>query len=152
LNRRSSFESGTRGFRTKLPGLNYIVLATHTGLILSRRWPLGKQMIEISTENIRLLEVLSSSIMPPLVILVLSATATIGIWGLVGFWSFPPKIPDPYSIIAESTIGLAGLCVLIIIWRILFATIRIGLITDKREITVNFVWKRKAEALARYFI
>jgi len=132
--------------------LNYIVLATDTGLILVRRWPLGKQMIEISGENIRLLEVLSSSIMPPLVILVLLIASTIGVWGLIGFWSFPPRIPDPYLIIAESTIGLAGLCVLVIIWRILFATIRIGLITDKKEITVNFVWKKKAEALARYFI
>jgi len=146
------FRSSAPGFRTKLPGLNFIVLATDTGLILVRRWPLGKQVTEISSEKIRLLEVLSSSIMPPLVILVLSITATIGIWGLVGFWSFPPKIPDPYSIIAESTIGLAGLCVLVIIWRALFATMRIGLITDKKDITVNFVWKKKAEALARYFI
>jgi len=146
------FRSSAPGFRTKLPGLNFIVLATDTGLILVRRWPLGKQVTEISSEKIRLLEVLSSSIMPPLVILVLSITATIGIWGLVGFWSFPPKIPDPYSIIAESTIGLAGLCVLVIIWRALFATMRIGLITGKKDITVNFVWKKKAEALARYFI
>jgi len=152
LNRRALFRSSTPGFRTKLPGLNFIVLATDTGLILVRRWPLGKQVTEVSSEKIRLLEVLSSSIMPPLVILVLSITATIGIWGLVGFWSFPPKIPDPYSIIAESTIGLAGLCVLVIIWRALFATMRIGLITDKKDITVNFVWKKKAEALARYFI
>jgi len=90
--------------------------------------------------------------MPPLVILVLSIIATTGISGLIGFWSFPPKIPDSYSIIAESTIGLAGLCVLVIIWRILFATMRIGLITDRKEITVNFVWKKKAEALARYFV
>jgi len=132
--------------------LNYIVLAKDTGLILVGRWPLGKRMIEISSENIRLLEVLSSSIMPLLVILVLLIAATIGIWGLIGFWSFPPKIPHPYSIIAESTFGLAGLCVLVIIWRILFATMRIGLVTDKKEITVNFVPKKKAEAVARYFI
>jgi len=132
--------------------LNYIVLATDTGLILVRRWPLGKQMIEISSENIRLLEVLSSSIMPPLVILVLLIGASVGIWGLIGFWSFPPRIADPYSIIAESTICLTGLCVLVIILRILFATIRIGRVTDEKEITVNFVWKKKAEALARYFI
>jgi len=132
--------------------LNYIVLATDTGLILVRRWPLGKQMIEISSENIRLLEVLSGSIMPPLVILVVSIVATMGIWGLMGFWSFPPNIPHPYLIIAESTLALAGLCVLVVIWRILFATIKIGRITDEKEITVNFVWKKKAEALARYFI
>jgi len=132
--------------------LNYIVLATDTGLILVRRWPLGKQMIEISNENIRLLEVLSGSIMPSLVILVVSIAATIGIWGLIGFWSFPPNIPHPYSIIVESTIALAGLCVLIMTWRILFATMKIGRITDEKEITVNFVWKKKAEALARYFI
>lgn len=152
MNRRASFVSGRRGSRTELPGLNYIVLATDTGLILGRRWPPGKQMIEISSENIRFLEVLSSSIMPPLVILVLLIAATIGIWGLIGFWSFPPKIPEPYSIIAESTIGLAGLCVIVAIWRVLFATMRIGLTTDEKEITVKFVRKKKAEALARYFI
>ena len=152
MNRRASFESGRLRFRTELPGLNYIVLATDTGLILVRRWPLGKQMIEISSENIRVLEILSSSIMPPLVIFVLLIAATIGIWGLVGFWSFPPRIPEPYSIVAESTIGLAGLCVIVIIWRVLFATMRIVPITDRKETTVNFVWKKKAEALARYFI
>jgi hypothetical protein len=132
--------------------LNYIVLATDTGLILVRRWLLGKQMIEISSENIRLLEILSSSIMPPLVILALLIASAIGIWGLIGFWSFPPEIPYPFSIIEESMVGLAVLCVLVAIWRVLFATMRIGLLTDKKEITVNFVRKKKAEALARYFI
>jgi len=108
--------------------------------------------MEISSENIRLLEVLSGSIMPPLVILVISIAATIGIWGLIGFWSLPPSIPYPYSIIAESTTSLAGLCVLVTTLRTLFATMKIGLITDEREITVNFVWKKRAEALARFFI
>ena len=152
MNQRTSSESGGRGLRTELAGLNYIVLATDTGLILVRRWPIGKQMIEIPSENIRLLEVLSGSIMPPLVILVISIAATVGIWGLIGFWSLPPSIPYPYSIIAESTAALAGLCVLVTIWRTLFATMKIGLIADEREIAVNFVWKKKAEALARYFI
>jgi len=152
LSQRTSFENSGRRSRTELSGLNYIVLATDTGLILVRRWPFGKQMIEISSENIRLLEVLSGSIMPPLVILVISIAATIGIWGLIGFWSLPPSIPYPYSIIAESTTSLAGLCVLVTTLRTLFATMKIGLITDEREITVNFVWKKRAEALARFFI
>ena len=152
MNSGGPFESIRRGSRTRLPGLNYVVIATDTGLILVRRWPFGRQMIEISTENIRLLEVLSGSIMPPLVILVVSITAIIGIWGVIGFWSFPPNIPHPYSIMAESTIALAWLCVLIATWRTLFATIRIGLTADEKEMTVNFVWKKKAESLARYFI
>jgi len=152
LNQRTTFKSTRRGFRAELSGLNYFVLATDTGLILVRRWPFGKQMIEISSENIRLLEVLSGSIMPPLVILVISIVATIGIWGTIGFWSLPPRIPTPYSIIAESTAALAGLCVLVTTWRTLFATMKIGLSADEKKITVNFVLKKRAEALARYFI
>jgi len=149
LNQRTSFRAR---FRTELSGLNYVVLATDTSLVLIRRWPFRKQITEITSENIRLLEVLSGSIMPPLVILVICIAATIGIWGAIGFWSVPPRIPYPYSIIAESTTTLAGLCIVVLTWRILFATLKIGLVTDEREITVNFVWKKKAETLARYFI
>lgn len=152
MNTQVSFESIGRGFRARLTGLNYIVLATDTGLILVRRWPLGKQMIEISSENIRLLEVYSGSIMPPLFILVVSTAATVGVWGMIGFWSLPPNIPYPYSAIAETTLALAGLCAIVMIWRALFATMKIGLITEEKEIKVNFVWKKKAEALARYFV
>jgi len=131
-------------FLSKCYGTNYAVFARHKQLILKKRFPRTHEMT-FDLERINSLQLLTKSVVPPLVIFSISALSGLGVWGILGAWSSPLTLPQHYQLF----ITVAGIISLftfgISICRVRLGTLRIEVGELKEPIYVRHVRRLDAE-------
>jgi len=127
----------------KCRGLNFNVSLEGKRVIVSRVVPLTT--ISIPLSRIKAVELVVSSIFPPILVSLASLTLLVGMWWFAGGLSWPVTLPQPYRSLSSWAVlaialGLGGAG-----YAWVFAKISIMTIDNQREITVWMVPRRSGE-------
>jgi len=128
--------------------LNYILIVEGKQIVFRKRFTAPDRVKKISLDGVSSVEISTKSIMPPLAVFVILAIFAIGLY-CHKYLITPPREMAGWSepLLLFFSAG-ASLCVLMIVLRVLFATVKIDLAEDGETIFVK-LRRSKAEAITK---
>ena len=105
-------------------GLNYVLSAGNATLFIKRTFFPGR-IIEIPITDVTSIHLESKSIFPPLAIALAATISGLFIWGYVGGWAWPIRLPKTYEPLLFWMSLVIALGLADMVFRYLFASLKI---------------------------
>lgn len=129
-------------------GLNYILIVEGKQIVFRKRFTAPDRVKKISRDGISSVEISTKSIMPPLVVFAILTIFALVLHGSISLITPPRAImgwSEPLLLFVSAG---ASLCVLMIVLRVLYATVKIDLSEGGETIFVK-LRRSKAEAITK---
>ncbi len=137
---------GAENILAQCAGVNYQVYVTESRLLVGKRFAVGEKYVNVPTSNVRTLELITKSILPPITFAVLAGIGSFLVWWFPGGQKLP--LPAfPYDLVLLGALGVFVAALVATWWRIGVAVLRIGIADSQEPITVKLVSASKAEGV-----
>jgi len=124
-------------------GLNYRIRANRNQITVSRLVP--PEEIKIPMSQLRAVELVVSSIFPPILLSLLSVVFLVGVWWFAGGGSWPVTLGETYrSVCSWAMLGaVLGMTAAAYCWA--FGSIKIITVVSHRDTVIRMVPRRSGE-------
>jgi hypothetical protein len=135
---------GAENVLAECAGVNYTVCVTDSRLLVGKRFTIGEKYVNVPHAEVRTLELITKSLIPPLTYAVFGAIAVFLIWWFPGRAQLGlPSAPFDMLLIGTFLVFLTALVATW--WRRRVAELKIGISGSNEPITVKVVPTSKAE-------